>query len=165
MTRLARAGAVLSAVVTALGSAALVAGASVSAAKPNPCKLLKSAEIEKVLGQDVGKAKKGLTTAVTRTCEWKVQPSAEFPDGVIDTFIQTVGAKIAYDTNSKDAAVEKVPQLGKAYYDERLDAVTVLKGKVLLNVQGVFLSTQAGVGAVHRKDALIDLAKIARRRV
>lgn len=165
MRRLAGWVAVVGASMALLGLVPVGAGASVQGAKVNPCKLLKTKEIVTILEQGVGKPQKDLNTAVSRQCKWEVQASTDFPDGVIAVLTQTVGAKIAYDTNSKLDAVEKVPELGKAYYDPRTGALTVLKGKVLLNVQGVFVSVDGGTHTVDRKAELIELMKIARRRL
>jgi hypothetical protein len=165
MRRLAACVAVVGASLALLGLAPLAAGASVQGAKVNPCKLLKGKEIAQVLGQEVGKPKKDLTTAVSRQCKWEVRPTAVLPDGVVAVLTQTVGAKVAYDVNSKARGVEAVPELGKAYYDPKTGAITVLKGKVLLNVQGVFVSIEGGTHTVDRKDELIELMKIARKRL
>jgi hypothetical protein len=163
MNRIAR---VTGAVALALALAVPATGASVGTKTNNACKLLKRGEIEDALGQSTGKAKKGLTTQVSTACEWEIEPAGDLPDGVIATFIQRVGAKIAFDTNSEAPNAEEVPELGNnAFYDTEFDSVYVLKGDRLMFVQGVFINVGGGFQQLERRDELVALAKIARKRV
>jgi hypothetical protein len=74
-------------------------------------------------------------------------------------------AKTAYDAHKKDTATyEKVAGLKNALYFSEGPAVEVLKGKVLVNVQGVFLE-EISTDAVDVKAQLVQLAKKAAPRV
>jgi len=146
-------------------STSAVAGASLTAKGPNPCKLLKRAEIERVLGQPTAAGKKGLTTAVSKTCLYAVSAGNDQPDGEVSTHVQTVGAKSAYDANSKRPGTERVTGIAKTYYDPRTGAMTTLAGNLLLTVQSVFIAIDGGVGAVDRKDETAALMKIAKKRL
>lgn len=154
-------------VAAAIGAASLLAAGPTSAGSdgPNPCKLLKRGEIERVLEQPTAKGKQGFDTAVSKTCEFAVEPAGGNPDGVVTVYVQTTGAKIAYDTNRKLPTAERVAGIPKAYYETNLGALTTLKGDVLLNVQSVFISTEGGIASVDRKPETIELAKLARKRV
>jgi hypothetical protein len=150
------------AVVSTLVFAPATAGASVSAKTSNPCKLLKRPEITEVMG---AAAAKGARETLVDQCEWVVEASAEFPVGSVYASIQAVGGRIAYETLSELPTNEKVPELGKAYYEPQTGAIGLLKGEKLLIVQSVFISTEGGIGAVDRKAETIELTKIARKRV
>jgi hypothetical protein len=153
-------------VALALALAVPTGGASVATKTTNSCKLLKSGEIEEALGQPTGKAKKGLSAGPTSACEWQVDAAGDQPEGVISTFIQRAGAKVAFDTNSEAPTAEEVPELGsKSYYDSQFDAVYVLKGDRLMFVQAVFITAGGGIEQIYRRDELVVLAKIARRRL
>ena len=155
-------------VVAALGIGTLGlaarAGGSVLATS-NPCKLLKRAEISRVLGQPVAKANKGRDLQALVTCSWRVSAAGSFPDGEIDTLIQSVGAKIAFDTNSEGSNATPIPGLSKSFYDSALGTVNLLRGDLFMSVQAVFIATEGGVSNVERKDELIKLAKIAAKRL
>jgi hypothetical protein len=154
-------------VLGAFGGVVLAApvGASVAAKAAKSCKVLKQTEIERVMGQPTAKGTKGLTTRISGTCNWEVAATADLPEGTVSVHLQTFGADVAYETNSELPDVEKVPELGKAYYDPRTGALTLLKGSKLVTVQAVFIQIDGGIGQVDRKDECIELMKLAKKRV
>ena len=158
--RLGFLGAAIALAFAAFGSGA--SGASVGAKGPNPCTLLKPKEISKALGQTTAAGKKGLNTAVTKTCVFKVSAGNGQPDGEVAAIVQTAGAKIAYDALSQRPTAEHVAGIAKAFYDPRTGTVNTLVGPVLLGVQSVFISTD---GHVDRKAETIALTKIAKKRL
>jgi hypothetical protein len=147
-----------------LGVFALPASASGGA---NPCKLLKGSEIVAALGGTVNSPQKGLTTPVSKSCDWKVAASADRPDGTLSVRVMTIGASAAYNGLKNQASLYvAVPQLGKALYSQKTGALSLLKGSTYLTVQGVF--TAADPLPIHLVDVepqLISLIKIARKRV
>jgi hypothetical protein len=160
------------AVMVALAAACalvLPAGTAAAATK-NPCKLVKASEISEVFGQPVAKPKTRLSTAVSKQCQFKVSATTDKPDGSVATYLQFVGAKIAFDTDRKQLEASSVSGLGKdAFYQDTGatgGVVWVLKGDVLLTVQGIFLSIGSGPAAdpAVLKDELVAVAKIARKR-
>jgi hypothetical protein len=79
--------------------------------------------------------------------------------------VQTVGAKIAYEANSKAPTAEPIPGVSKAYYDSAFDTVTALRGDLFMTVQAVFIATEPNIHTVSRKDELIELLKKALKRL
>jgi hypothetical protein len=145
---------------------AVPAGATVAAKTSNPCKLLKKSEIQQEMGQPTSAGKKGLiNTAVSKTCIFEVAAAGTQPDGEVSTYLQSVGAKIAFDANRQIEGNVDVDEIPKAYYDPRTGALTSLKGDVLVVVQSVFITTEGGIHSVDRKAETIELMKIARPRV
>jgi hypothetical protein len=72
----------------------------------------------------------------------------------------STGAKIGYEGLKKIRSYEPVPELGKALYSPQTSVVDVLKGDVLLGVQGVFIeSTKLPLGITDVKAQLVALAK------
>ena len=129
---------VLALVCAAFGVFAAPAGA----ATKNPCKVLTKAEIQTAFGGTVGAPKKGLSTPVSAQCEYTVTANADRPDGKVIVHLMTIGAKIAY-TGLKKQGTIYVPLDGvpNSLYSETLHVVNLLKGNVLLGVQGSFVST------------------------
>ncbi len=156
-------------IVFVVALAALTCGvmASPAAAKgPDPCKVFKKSEIADAFGGTVGPAKKGLSTPVSATCNFEVTASADVPDGAFTVHVMSIGAKPAYDGLEKIATYEPVPELGKALYSPQTSVVDVLKGDVLLGVQGVFIdSSKLPLGTTDVKAQLIQLAKKGVKRV
>jgi len=136
------------------------------------CKLLKVRELRNVLDQPVARPEKSRTSKVIATCEWQVSATANKPDGSVSTFLQFVGAKISFDTNRTQLgkSVSSVSGLGKhAFYQSTGTGggvVWVLKGKVLLTVQGVFVSAPDGpvANAEELEHELVAAARIAKGR-
>jgi hypothetical protein len=143
------------------------------AATKNPCKLVKPAQISNIFDQPVAKGKKGLTTAVSKSCEFEVALTDTKPDGGVSTYLQFVGADIAFETNREDLgdlSVDVSGLGGDAFYQPTGSdggVVWVLKGDVLLTVQGVFfaLGDTPEVDPVELQDELVAVAKIAKKKV
>jgi hypothetical protein len=156
-------------IVLVLALAALTCGVMASPAVangPDPCKVFKKSEIANVFGGTVGTPKKGLTTAVSATCDFKVTASDDVPDGTFTVHVMFIGAKPAYDGIKKIATYEPVPQLGKALYSSKLSVVEVLKSDVLLGVQGVFIdSSKLPFAPTDVEAQLVELAKTGAKRV
>jgi hypothetical protein len=156
--------------VVALASAVVLAlPITAGAATKNPCKLVKRSEISKIFGQTVGKPIAQLSTPVSKQCEFKVAQSTSRPGGSVATYLQFVGAKTAFTMDRKQFQSSSVTGLGdNAFYQETGASggvVWVLKGEVLMTVQGVFFSVNGPhVDAAHLKAELVAVAKIARKR-
>jgi hypothetical protein len=158
---------VVAIVVAGLAFALLVPASPAGAAKTkDPCKTLKETEIAAAFGgATVAAGQKRSPTPITPLCQWTVSASGNLPEGTVSVFLQTTGAKTAYDAHKKDTATyEKVAGLKNALYFSEGPAVEVLKGKVLVNVQGVFLE-EISTDAVDVKAQLVQLAKKAAPRV
>jgi ABC-type phosphate transport system substrate-binding protein len=162
--------------LTAVFVAVIIVGVAVlvpalgAAASSNPCTLLKRGEIKRVFAQSTEKPTKGTVGGpVAASCVWKMANTAQKPSGSVSTFVQTVGAKIAFETNRKTLQTSSVRGLGKAFYQATGTSggvVWVLKGTSLLTVQGVFFSvTEPRVDAAVLKRELVALAKVARKRL
>ena len=149
--------------VAVLGTFAAPAGA----ATPNPCKVLKKSEIQSAFGGTVSSGKKGLTTAVTTQCEYNVSADGERPDGTVVVHVMFKNGKIAYKGLKKESsAYVPVDGVANSLYNEKSQVVNILKGDVLVGVQGVFLITDPL--PIHRYDdktQLTELAKIGVTRI
>jgi hypothetical protein len=158
----------LLACAVAFGAAAVVVDAApAGAATTNPCKVLKQSEIQQAFGGTVGRGKKGLSTAVSAQCEFVVGADAGRPAGTVIVHVMTTGAKAAY-TGLKKVSSTYVPIDGvpSSLYAEKLHVVNVLKGDVLVGVQGGFTITDPlPVHFYDDKTQLTGLAQIAAKRV
>jgi len=144
-------------VVLALAFAVSVTPAGAAKAK-DPCKTLKQGEIAAAFGgATVGAGQRADPTKITPVCRWAVSASANLPDGAVFVFLQTKGAKPAYDMFKKDSGYERVAGIKSALYSPERHFVGVLKGKVLFTVQGEFLDDN--LSNVEVKDQLVQLAK------
>jgi hypothetical protein len=137
------------------------------AATTNPCKVLKKSEIQKAFGGSVSSGKKGLSTPVSTQCEYQVSADGDRPAGTVIVHVMSKGAKPAYDGLKKvsDAYVpiEGVPN---SLYNEKLHVVNILKGSVLLGVQGGFTITDPlPIHFYDDETQLTDLAQIGVKRV
>jgi hypothetical protein len=137
------------------------------AATTNPCKLLKKSEIQQAFGGTVGSGKKGLSTPVSAQCEFPVGADADRPNGTVIVHVMTTGAKAAYTglkkLSSTYAPIDGVPN---SLYAEKLHVVNILKGDVLVGVQGGFTITDPlPIHFYDDKTQLTDLAQIAAKRV
>ena len=143
----------------------VLGGSPAGAAKaPDPCKLLKASEIQEELGATVGSPEKGLKTAVTATCTWEVEPSASHPDGTVTATIMFVNGDVAYNGLKNESGYETASEFPKALYHPSTGALMVLKGKKLVTVQGVFLTSTLPITKVDVKPQLVPLAKLAVKR-
>jgi hypothetical protein len=154
--------------VVALTSSMLgLVAAPGGAATKNPCKVLTKAEIQTALGGAVSSGRKGPSTSVSTQCEFQVGANGDRPDGTVIVHLMTTGAKPAYTGLKKiGATYAPIDGFPNALYAEKLQVVNVLKGDVLLGVQGNFLVTAPL--PIHRYDdqaQLVDLAKLGLARV
>jgi hypothetical protein len=142
------------------------------AATKNPCKLVKPAQISNIFDQPVAKGKRAISTAVSKSCDFAVELTDTKPDGSVSTYLQFVGADIAFETNREDLgdlSVDVSGLGGDAFYQPTGSdggVVWVLKGDVLLTVQGVFfaLGDTPDVDPVELQDELVAVAKIAKKK-
>jgi hypothetical protein len=144
-----------------------VSAAPGGAATKNPCKVLSKAEIQTAFGGTVSSGKKGLSTPVSTQCEFQVGANADRPDGTVVVHLMTKGAKPAY-TGLKKVTQTYAPIDGfpNALYAQKLQVVNVLKGDVLLGVQGTFLITDPlPIRPYDGKAQLVDLAQLGLARV
>jgi len=147
--------------VLALAVPASPAGA---AKTTDPCKTLKETEIAAAFGgATVDAGKRSDPTQITPLCQWAVSPSANFPEGGVFVSFQTKGAKTGYTAAKKDPNNERVAGIKNALYSAEMHFVAVLKGNVLLSVQGEFLDDN--LSNVDVKDQLVQLTKKAAPRV
>jgi hypothetical protein len=146
-----------------IGAAFATATPASAAKAPDPCKLLKASEIQDQFGASVSAPKKGLKTAANVSCTWDVDASAARPDGSVTTTIMFVNGDVAYDGLKKEQGFEPASEFPKALYQPLTGALMVLKGKTLVTVQGVFLSTSP-IARMDVKPQLVPLAKIAVKR-
>ena len=160
----------LAAVLT-LGASAAVAGAvagaaPAGAATANPCKVLKKSEIQQAFGGTVGTGKKGLSTPVSAQCEFSVSANGDRPDGTVIVHLMTTGAKPAYNGLKKVTGYVPIDGVPNSLYAEKLQVVDLLKGDVLVGVQGGFTVTDPlPIHPYDDKAQLTQLAQLAAKRV
>ena len=150
-----------------LATVALVVGVSAgtAAAKKtsDPCKILKANEIQDQFGTAVSTPSPGLKTAATVECSWDVAASPSRPDGTVTTRIMYVGGKAAYLGLKKTPDFVPVAGVKNSIYQAKTGAMSVLSGKNLVTVQGVFI-TPPPVSTVDVQAQLIPLVKLASKR-
>jgi hypothetical protein len=136
------------------------------AATTNPCKLLKKSEIQQAFGGTAGSGKKGLSTVVSSQCEFAVGADADRPDGTVIAKAMTTGAKAAYTGLKKISGYEPIDGVPNSLYNEKLHVVEILKGDVLVGVQGGFTITDPlPIHFYDDKAQLTQLAQLAAKRV
>ncbi len=129
------------------------------------CKTLKTSEIVAVFGGAPVAADAKDSRSALPLCQWTVSASGNLPKGTVSVFLQTTGAAIAYDAHKKQTdTYQPVDGIENALYYSVGPSVETLKGKVLLNVLGVFFDTNS-IEAVDVKDQLVQLTKKAASRV
>lgn len=140
--------------------------APVGAGTENPCKLLKRSDVARVLDAEVGRSQRG-----GPSCEWVVDATATRPSGAIFTALYLVQAKQVFNQNKKDFSDDLVEVSGlgkKAFYQPTGSdgVVWILKGDVLLTVQGAFVAIgdEPEPDPAAIQDELVQLAKLARKR-
>jgi hypothetical protein len=133
----------------------------------NPCKVFSTADIRTAFGGTVSSGKKGFSTPVSTQCEFQVSADAGRPDGTVVVHLTTTGAKPAYTGLKKiRETYAPVDGLPNALYAQKLQIVNVLKGAVLLGVQGNFLVTDPlPIHTYDDKAQLVALAKLGLARV
>lgn len=161
-------GALLSFLIASCGAAVVVAGAvPAGAATTNPCKVLKKSEIQQAFSGTVGSGKKGFSTPVSAQCEYPVGAGSDRPAGTVIVHVMTTGAKAAYTGLKKiSSTYTPIDGVPNSLYAEKLHVVNVLKGDVLVGVQGGFTITDPlPIHFYDDKTQLTDLAQIAAKRV
>jgi hypothetical protein len=146
-------------VATSWGLAASGAPSASAAAAPNPCTVFTKAEIAKVFGGKVAKPTVGRSTPASKECQFKVGAAGARPAGAVAVRITSVGAQSAYKGLTNAADYVAVPQLPNSYYGTTTAALSVLKGDVLITVQGLFADPSAT--PVHPLDTEAQLIKLA----
>ena len=160
-----RAGTTAGVLAIAAASFAVFA-APAGAATTNPCKVLKKSEIQQAFGGTVSSGKKGLSTPVSSQCEFQVGANGDRPAGTVVVHVMTTGAKAAYTGLKKTAAYEPIDGVPNSLWAEKLDVVNILKGDVMLGVQGGFLITDPlPIHSFDDKTQLTGLAQIGLKRV
>jgi hypothetical protein len=141
---------------------ALVVGAFAApgtAATKDPCKVLKKTEIAKAFGASVGNPKKGSGTAVSAECKYAITGGTA-GDGTLIVNVMTIGAGAAYTGLQKVPSYAPVAGYPKSLWAASLSVVDVLKGSVLLGVQGGFPNNTGDI-----QGQLVGLSKIGVKRV
>jgi hypothetical protein len=139
---------------------------SAGAATTNPCKILKKSEIQSAFGGTVSSGKKGLTTPVSTQCEYQVTADGDRPDGTVIVHVMTTGAKPAYDGLKKTSLYVPIDGVPNSLWADKTHVVDILKGSVLLGVQGNFLiSDPLPIHFYDAKTQLTQLAQTGAKRV
>jgi len=160
-----RAGTTVGVLAIAAASFAMFA-VPASAATTNPCKVLKKSEIQQAFGGTVSSGKKGLSTPVSQQCEFKIGANSDRPAGTLVVHVMTTGAKAAYNGLKKTSQYVPIEGVPNSLWAEKLHVVNILKGDVLLGVQGGFLITDPlPIHSFDDKTQLTDLAQIGLERV
>jgi hypothetical protein len=149
-------------VVATLG----LAGAPAGAAVRNPCKVVERAEIEQAFGGTVSTGRKGVSTPASAQCEYQVGADGDRPPGTVTVHLMTTGAKATYKGLRKSADYAPVDGVPNALYAEQVHVVDILKGGVLLGVQGGFVITDPlPIHFYDDEQPLTDLAQIGAARI
>jgi hypothetical protein len=168
MTRSAglRAGVIAGLVALVVTTFATVATPAGAASSINPCKVLKKSEIAGAFGGTVGSGKKGLSTPVSSQCEYQVSANGDRPNGTVIVHVMTTGAKAAYDGLKKTSLYVPIEGVPNSLWADKTHVVDILKGNVLVGVQGNFLITSPlPVHFYDAKTQLTDLAQTGAKRV
>jgi hypothetical protein len=157
---------VLTGIVALAATTFATIAAPAGAATTNPCKVLKKAEIQQAFGGTVSSGKKGLSTAVSSQCEFQVGADGDRPAGTVTVHVMTNGGKAAYTGLKKTPAYTPIEGVPNSLWAEKLHVVNIVKGNVLLGVQGGFLITEPlPLHFYEDQTQLVDLAQIGVKRV
>lgn len=141
-------------------------GTAAAAKTTDPCQLLTTAKITKVLGQPAGPAVEGEPNPVLRQCYWEVPATGTLPPGEVGTVIASgAQATAAYEVNSQRPTAKPVPGIKKAFFDSALSTISVLRGDVLMNVQALFFPDASGLSDKPHYKEILKLTKIALKRL
>jgi hypothetical protein len=129
--------------------------------------VLSKTEIQTAFGGTVSSGRKGFSTPASTQCEFQVGADGNRPDGTVIVHLTTTGAKSAYSGLKKSTRTyAPVDGLANALYAQKLQVVNVLRGAVLVGVQGNFVVTDPlPIHAYDDKAQLVDLAKLGLARV
>jgi hypothetical protein len=154
--------------VISLATLGVLATPGGAASKPNPCKLLKTREISQQFGgARVSPGTAGFGTAITKSCEFEVAESADFPDGTVHVSVMTTGAKVSYDAHKKKSEFGYVPATGmsNALWAESTHALEALKGSTLVTVQPLFIRAETlPLQQIDTEAQAVALLKLALKR-
>ena len=156
--RLAVVSAVLVTLVATIfvGTPAPLAGAAVT----NPCKVLKKVEIQQAFGGTVASGRKGLSAPGSVQCEYEVSADGARPGGTVTVKLVTTGAQDAFDALRRSKAYAPIDGVPDALWGAKAHVVQLLRGKVLVGVQGGFLATDPL--PLHFADDQAQLTALAR---
>ena len=159
---------VLAIAVLATATLGVLAAPGHAASKPDPCKLLKTSEISQQFGgATVSAGVKGLATPVSQSCKFTVAAAGDTPAGDVTVRVMTTGGKAAYNGLKKlNAGYVPVAGLANSLWNDKTEALSVLKGGTLVTVQPIF--TSADTLPIHTVDTqaqAIALVKLAAKRV
>jgi hypothetical protein len=128
--------------------------------------VLKKSEIQQAFGGTVSSGKKGVSTPVSAQCEYQLGANADRPAGTVIVHLMTTGAKAAYTGLKKASAYEPIDGVPNSLWNEKLHVVNILKGSVLLGVQGGFAITDPlPIHFYDDETQLTELAQIGVKRV
>jgi hypothetical protein len=130
-----------------------------TAVTKDPCRVLKKSEIAKAFGATVGSPKKGGGTAVSAECNWTLTGGRAGP-GTVTVHVMTIGAAAAYTGLQTVPSYAPIAGYPKSLWAASLNVVDVLKGSVLLGVQGGFPGNTTDI-----QGQLVGLSKIGVKRV
>jgi hypothetical protein len=153
--------------VLALGLSALL-GSSVApagAAVKNACKLFQRAEVQEVLGASVSGGRIGPGTSSSAQCEYQVAAASGRPLGTVVVLLRTKGGAKAFAALRERTSTQPVVGLADAVYSPTHRAVSVLRGDVMLAVQGNFLPTAVPLEFSNVEAPLAGLAALGMGRL
>jgi hypothetical protein len=103
---------------------------------------------------------------VSAQCEFAVSANGDRPNGSVIVHVMTTGAKAAYTGLKKIEGYVPIDGVPNSLYAEKLHVVDILKGDVLVGVQGGFIITDPlPIHSYDDQTQLTDLAQIAAKRV
>lgn len=153
---------VLGGIVVLAASVLTTFAAPAGAATKNPCKVLKTSEIQQAFGGTVAAGKKGLSTAVSSQCEYEVSANGERPNGTVIVHVMTTGAKAAHDGLKKQGTIyTPIDGVANSLYADSLKVASILKGDVLVGVQGDFVITDPL--PIHHYDDKVQLTTLVQQ--
>lgn len=141
-----------------------------AASVPNPCKVLKSAEIEAAFGVAPSPPSRAAREISSTSCSWTVTNSPDFGTGDVIVTVTFANAKPSYQGLARDARFTTLTKsadgIDGIYAPNPLSTVNALKGSKMLGVQGVFIDTSVRpVVEVEVKDPLVELARAGVKRI
>jgi hypothetical protein len=151
---------------TAFGALGPAAHAAAAPKPVNPCKVVRRSEIQKAFGGVVSTGKQGFPTPASSQCEYTVTADGDRPPGTVTVHLTTTGAQAAYDKLEKSRGYDAIDGLSDALSATKLHVVNLLKGDVLVAVQGGFTITNPlPIHSFDDSAQLTQLAQAAAKRV
>jgi hypothetical protein len=152
-------------VVVSMAASVIVVtgGVAAAGASTDPCKLLKVAEIEKVLGHAPGPAEEGVANNGLRQCYWTFSGESGEPPGSVGSVIATGElAKSAFESGKTSPTVKRVRGIKNAYFLPDIGTVAVKRGGRMLNVQVLLYGDETDEPT---QADIVALTKIALKRL